>query len=89
MSNLVKLQVFLVGDPALGGRMDSEGFSRNTTFNEVEQQNAIRVIGVESLILVWFWRSMLLVIELHRFLLSEKICFVGRANHTKDIVSSI
>ncbi|MDX2216503.1 MAG: RidA family protein [Oculatellaceae cyanobacterium bins.114] len=28
MSNLVKLQVFLVGDPALGGRMDSEGFSR-------------------------------------------------------------
>lgn len=28
MGNLVKLQVFLVGDPALGGRMDSEGFSR-------------------------------------------------------------
>lgn len=28
MSSLVKLQVFLVGDPALGGRMDSEGFSR-------------------------------------------------------------
>ena len=27
MSHLVKLQVFLVGDPALGGRMDSEGFS--------------------------------------------------------------
>jgi enamine deaminase RidA (YjgF/YER057c/UK114 family) len=28
MSHLVKLQVFLVGDPALGGRMDNEGFSR-------------------------------------------------------------
>lgn len=28
ISNLVKLQVFVVGDPALGGRMDSEGFSR-------------------------------------------------------------
>ncbi|WP_410211914.1 RidA family protein [Aquirhabdus sp.] len=25
--NLVKLQVFLVGDPALNGRMDNEGFS--------------------------------------------------------------
>ena len=28
MSPLVKLQVFLVGDPALGGRMDNEGFAR-------------------------------------------------------------
>ena len=28
MSHVVKLQVFLVGDPALGGRMDNEGFSR-------------------------------------------------------------
>lgn len=28
VGNLVKLQVFMVGDPALGGRMDSEGFSR-------------------------------------------------------------
>lgn len=28
MSHLVKLQVFLVGDPARGGRMDNEGFSR-------------------------------------------------------------
>jgi enamine deaminase RidA (YjgF/YER057c/UK114 family) len=28
MSHLVKLQMFLVGDPALGGRMDNEGFSR-------------------------------------------------------------
>ncbi|AXI02017.1 RidA family protein [Aquirhabdus parva] len=26
-ANLVKLQVFLVGDPALQGRMDNEGFS--------------------------------------------------------------
>ena len=28
MGQVVKLQVFLVGDPALGGRMDNEGFSR-------------------------------------------------------------
>jgi len=28
MSHVVKLQVFLVGDPALDGRMDNEGFSR-------------------------------------------------------------
>ncbi|MGO1072059.1 RidA family protein [Lysobacter sp. CA199] len=28
MGDLVQLRVYLVGDPALGGRMDSEGFSR-------------------------------------------------------------
>jgi hypothetical protein len=28
MSHAVKLHGFLVGDPALGGRMDNEGFSR-------------------------------------------------------------
>jgi enamine deaminase RidA (YjgF/YER057c/UK114 family) len=28
IGDLVKLQVFMVGDPVLGGRMDSEGFSR-------------------------------------------------------------
>ncbi|MBW8809514.1 RidA family protein [Lysobacter capsici] len=28
MGDLVQLRVYVVGDPALGGRMDSEGFSR-------------------------------------------------------------
>ncbi|MBW4521024.1 MAG: RidA family protein [Scytolyngbya sp. HA4215-MV1] len=53
MSDLVKLQVFLVGDPALGGRMDSEGFSRAYAkfFGTLEQphlvaRTRVQVVGL-------------------------------------------
>ncbi len=41
MGDVVKMQVFLVGDPALGGKMDNAGFSRAYTqfFGTAAQPN--------------------------------------------------
>lgn len=51
--NLVKLTVFLVGDPALGGRMDNEGFSAAYAryFGTAEQpylvaRSRVQVVGL-------------------------------------------
>ncbi len=51
--HLVKLQVFLVGDPALNGRMDSEGFSSAYAefFGSAEQphlvsRTRVQVVGL-------------------------------------------
>ncbi|MGH8080973.1 MAG: RidA family protein [Lysobacter sp.] len=43
MGDLVQLRVLLVGDPALGGRMDSEGFSRAYAqwFGTLQQPNRV------------------------------------------------
>jgi enamine deaminase RidA (YjgF/YER057c/UK114 family) len=54
MSHLVKLQVFLVGDPALGGRMDNEGFSRAYAefFGTPEQPHLVARTRVQIVSLV-------------------------------------
>lgn len=54
LRNLVKLQAFLVGDPALGGRMDSEGFSRAYAefFGTTAQPNLVARTRVQVVSLV-------------------------------------
>lgn len=54
IGHLVKLQVFLVGDPALGGRMDSAGFSRAYAefFGTPDQPNLVTRTRVQVISLV-------------------------------------
>lgn len=54
MGSLVKLQVFLVGDPALGGRMDNDGFSRAYAefFGTPEQPHLVARTRVQVVSLV-------------------------------------
>lgn len=52
--HLVKLQVFVVGDPAMGGRMDSAGFSQayGEFFGTEEQPNLVVRTRIQVVALV-------------------------------------